>query len=123
MATPTAADIKARYPELATIPDATVNVAIEDAVPWFSECRWGAFYAQGFAAFVAHMLTVDKAAAAGGGSSGAAGPVSQKSVGDVSVSYATPSDVTSGDAYYMRTAYGQRYLQLRKMIGQGAMAV
>lgn len=122
MATPTAAEIKARYPALVTIPDATVDVAIGDAVPWFDVCRWGAFYAQGFAAFVAHMLTVDKANAAGG-ASGAAGPVSSKAVGDVSVSYATPTDVTTGDAYYMRTGYGQRYLVLRRMVGTGAVAV
>lgn len=122
MATPTVAQIKARYPELASIPDATVQLAIDDAVPWFDVDRWGSFYAQGFAAFVAHMLTVDKTAATGG-AGGTSGPVSSKTVGDASISYATPTDISQGDAYYMRTAYGQRYLMLRKMVGTGAIAV
>lgn len=121
MTTPTAAEIKARYPELAGIADPTVNIAIADAVPWFNETRWGGFYAQGFAAFVAHMLTVDKRTAAG--AQAQAGPVQAKSVGDASVSYAAPQFTKATDAFYATTAYGQRYLQLRRLAGMGAVAV
>lgn len=121
MATPTTAEIKARYPALASIPDATVNAAIADAVPWFDEARWGAFYSQGFAAFVAHMLVQDQAAAKG--QAGASGPVSKKKVGDVEVDYSTPTAAKAQDALFMTTVYGQRYLQLRRMVGTGAIAV
>lgn len=121
MTTPTAAEIKARYPELAGIAGPTVNLAIADAEPWFDVTRWDSFYAQGFAAFVAHMLTVDKKTAAGGQAT--AGPQQAKSVGDASVSYTAVQFRNPTDAFFATTTYGQRYLQLRRLVGMGALAV
>lgn len=121
MATPTASDVKQRYPELIGISDSTVNLAIADAVPFFDEARWESFFAQGFCAFVAHQLRANERAAAGGGT--ASGPVVSKTVGDVSVSYQAGAALRTGDAYYAATPYGQRYLQLRRIVGLGAVAV
>lgn len=121
MSAPTAAEIKARYPALATIPDATVEFAIEDALPWFDEARWGGFFAQGFAAFVAHTLVVDSAAAKN--PAAASGPVAEKKVGDVSVKYAPLTLSKPSDAAFATTTYGLRYLQLRRFVGLGALAV
>jgi Protein of unknown function (DUF4054) len=121
MATPTAADVKQRYPELASIPDATVNLSIGDAVPFFDEERWGAFFAQGFCAFVAHQLTANARAATG--AQATAGPVASKAVGSVSIAYQAGETLRATDAYYASTAYGQRYLQLRRLVGVGALAV
>lgn len=118
----TPADIKARYPEMASFTDPQIQIVITDAVPWFDVDRWGGFYEQGVAAFVAHTLTVDKRTAAGGGNA-ASGPQSQKSVGDVSVSYAVPQFTKPTDAFWATTGYGQRYLQLRRLVGLGALAV
>lgn len=119
MTTPTAADIKARYQELASVADPTINLAITDAVPWFDETRWGSFYAQGFAAFVAHMVTFDTKTS----SAGASGAVQSKSVGDVSVSFAQLQFKKPTDAFWASTKYGQRYLELRRLVGIGAVAV
>jgi hypothetical protein len=122
MTTPTASEIKTRYPALASISDPAVDLAIADAVPWFDVSRWGSFYAQGFAAFVAHMLTADQAAAKSA-SGGAAGPVIEKKVGDVGIKYAPTAYRKDTDAQFATTIYGQRYLQLRRMVGMGAVAV
>lgn len=121
MATPTAAEIKARYPALSTIADPVIEVAIADAVPWFDADRWGAFYAQGFAAFVAHMVVADQRAAAGN-AAGASGLMTSKKVGDVEVQYAAPA-VSIADVAFASTSYGQRYLQLRRLIGIGGISV
>lgn len=121
MSAPTASEIKARYPALASVSDATVNIAIADAEPWFDAERWGAFYAQGVAAFVAHMLTADQAAAKN--ASAAAGPIQSKKVGDVQVAYAPTAYRKDTDATFATTIYGQRYLQLRRLVGMGAVAV
>lgn len=120
MTTPTVSQIKARYPELDSTADEVVQLVIDDAVPWFDEVRWGTFYLQGFAAFVAHMIAMDKRAAAGG--QAAAGPVQSKSVGDVSTAYASVQWKAS-DAMFATTPYGQKYLQLRRLVGLGALAV
>lgn len=122
MTAPSASDIKARYPALSDISDPTVSVAIADAAPWFDEQRWGSFYAQGVAAFVAHTLTADKAAAKSA-SGGASGPVVEKKVGDVVIKYSPTSYRKDTDASFATTIYGQRYLQLRRMVGMGAVAV
>lgn len=122
MATPTVAEIKARYPALASIPDPTVQIAIDDAACMFNEARWGCLYAQGLAAYVAHQLTVEQRAAAGG-SAAAAGPMTAKRVGEVQYSYAAGQFTKATDAFYATTAYGQKYLQLRRLAGIGAAAV
>ncbi len=122
MATPTPADIKTRYPAFAAVADATIQLAITDAVPWFDVCRWDTFYAQGFAAFVAHMLTADQAAALGK-ATGAGGALASKKVGEVEVRYQPIATMKPSDAFFATTIYGQRYLQLRKLVGAGAVAV
>lgn len=113
--TPT--QFKARYPEFSTTLDATIQLVIDDAAPWFDVPRWGDFYDQGVAAWVAHTLTVNKKP-----TTGASGAVSGKSVGDVSVNYAAPQ-LRAADAFYASTAYGVRYMQLRRLVGMGALAV
>lgn len=122
MTAPTSSEIKQRYPAFASVPDATIQMAVGDALPWFDEIRWGDFYAQGVAAFVAHMLAQDQASAKSS-SAGSAGPVAMKKVGDVQVQYAIPTFSKATDSFYASTPYGQRYLQLRRLVGLGAVAV
>ena len=121
MTIPTAEDVKQRYPELTATTDGVINMAIGDAVPFFDQERWGSFFAQGFCAFVAHQVRRNENAAAGGGA--VAGAIASKTVGDVSVSYQAAALLRAGDAYYATTHYGQRYLQLRRIVGLGAIAV
>jgi len=117
--TPT--EFKARYPEFASTADAVVAAVIADADPFFDVTRWGDFYAQGLAAFTAHELTIAAAAALGDASALDAAAISQKRVGDVSVSYSVTMMQAGVDDPYQRTRYGQRYASLRDMVGMGAV--
>lgn len=122
MATPTPANIKTRYPALVGIPDGAIQLAINDAVPMFDEARWGGWFDQGFAAYVAHMVLADQNLNAGQ-SAQQVGVLLSKKVGDVQVNYAQPSGITARDAFFAGTTYGQRYLQLRRLVGSGGMAL
>ena len=121
MSAPSPSDVKLRYPEFTSTSDDVVGMVIGDAFPFFDEERWGSFYLQGYCAFVAHQLTVNARAAAG--AAAASGPVQTKTVGDVSVTYQGGETLRATDSYFATTSYGQRYLQLRRLVGAGALAV
>lgn len=117
---------KARYTEFSTLSDATVQIYLSDAELELDEGRWGTLYDRGLAALAAHFLALaQQSAAAGTGGGGAVGPVTSKSIGDVSVSYGW-SNSGSGSAtsdYYNSTTYGQDYWRLVQIVGYDAVAV
>jgi hypothetical protein len=116
---------KTRYPEFLAIADARVALFIADAELEIDFDRWGSWYERGIAALAAHFLAISKATAASGGSLGSLGPVSSRSIGDVSVSFGTASGTVSGlsDDYYKASPYGQEYLRLMSLVGIGAVVV
>lgn len=86
--------------------------------------RWGDLYTQGISLFVAHNIALQARSIAGSGSGGAgfvAGAISQKSIGDVSVSYDNEITKLDNAGQWALTIYGQQYLQLARMIGAGAV--
>lgn len=117
--------IKARFPEFTSETDAFIQIHLDDAVLDLDETRWGDLYAQGVAYLTAHLLVSAKRRAANTGAVPAAGAVASKSVGDVSISYASSGRVDNsvGAVEYNSTTYGQRYLTLRRMVGTGAYVV
>jgi hypothetical protein len=121
MTTLTVEAFRVRYPEFtaAVASNAQVQVAIDDAVPWLSEVRWGRFYTQGLAALAAHFLK--GSLASGRGQSGAAGAITSKKAGDISLTYAAPAGGTSDDVWLASSLYGQRFLALRRLAGMGAV--
>lgn len=121
MTTLTVEAFRTRYPEFtaAVASDDQVTIAIEDAKPWLSESRWGRFYTQGLAALAAHFLKGSLASARG--QSGAAGAVTSKKAGDIQMTYAAPAAGTAEDAWLASSAYGQRFLALRRLAGMGAV--
>lgn len=111
----TPATIKARFPEFATIPDDTIQMYIDDSVPDFNVPLWGNMLDQGQSYFVASMLftnvvnTLNMASTA---------PIQNKSAGNASVGYAqTAVDYNDTDMLHYSNKYGQRYLQLRRLLG------
>jgi len=116
---------KTRYPEFSTIADARVSFFIADAELEIDPDRWGTWYDRGVAALAAHFLAISKKTAASGGALGSLGPVSSRSIGDVSVSFGSASGTVSGlsDDYYKASPYGQEYLRLMSLIGIGAVVV
>lgn len=118
----TVASFQARFPEFASVSNARVQLFIDAATPYFDVARWGETLDEGMAYRVAHELKMSDATAAGK-VAGVSGLAASKSVGGVSVSYAAASGLKHTDVYWMGTSYGQRYLQLRRIAGFGAVAV
>jgi hypothetical protein len=133
-ATPTPAEFKARYPEFAAVPDASVTAVIAEAegevgVTWIETDRRPAIMA-----LSAHWLTVQGFAHAQSGAGGVAvpvsGPLRSSRVGDVEESYGMPARASSGDGKSASalsdldaTSYGQRYLSLRRRSFPGVMVL
>lgn len=90
------------------VDDTRIQCVLTDEVPCYvNEVQWGtcAILAQSLVA--AHLITV-----AFQGSTRAAGPVTSESAGGVSRSFASPT-VSAGSSFWMSTAFGQRYQQLK----------
>lgn len=102
----TPASFKTRFPEFDSVADARIEFFIEDAEATInSKCP---NYDLMVAYLTAHLITLADKTDSGDTSTNKS--VSSESVGDVSVSY---SDGDNVEPYYS-TAYGQRYLNLRK---------
>jgi Protein of unknown function (DUF4054) len=113
---------RAAFPEftVAVFPDTTVNFWSGLAENLMSEEAWGGLYQKGLFLLTAHYLTMSKIAAASA-KSGDSGSVSQRKVGDVSVSFDSQSAGVAGAGTYNRTVHGKAYFTLVNMIGIGAI--
>lgn len=121
---------------LATWPDPVVSMALCEGDAESGGSGWGAyedechnFKQRGMFMFAAHWLaaTYPKGAVDTTAQSGTAkNQVSQKSVGDESVSFAVmaPASISdAGSGWLASTAFGQQFMRLRKRAGMGARAV
>lgn len=106
-----AADVKARFPEFASVPDALVDAVYAESARqvgsnWREEHRDdGRLY------LTAHFLALEGRGTSSGSASG--GPITEITVGDVTEKYASAQ--SSGDVFgFKSTAYGQRFLNLRR---------
>jgi hypothetical protein len=124
--TPT--DVRARYPEFESVtdyPTARIQTWIDKAEGELSESNWGDQYNEGLLAYTAHFLSWSTNTASSGGAVGSVGPLASKSIGDVSVSFA--STVSAGasatEAFFNSTPYGQEYWRLVQMYGVGMVAI
>lgn len=115
----TASEFKAIFPAFVATNDDTVSAAIALAAPWFNVDRWGRFYSEGLANWVAHKLTVDAPSNAGANNGG--GDATDKQVGSVRISRGETLLKAQMDDPFMRTAYGQRYRYLAGLAGMGAV--
>lgn len=117
--TPT--DIKNRYPEFADIPDARIQIFIDDAVVCVNEQRAGIYYDKLISLLTAHMLAL--ALQTEQGINKGTGMVGSMSEGDTSISFSSPSSTSTADYYYQQTAYGIEYLSYRNILGGGGLIV
>lgn len=121
----TPAAFKLQFPAFATTSDERVQLFINKADPYFDVARWGDFYDDGVANFVAHNLFLT------GGYGGSTPPVgsgmqdntTSKKVGDVQISKSTALIQAAMTDPYMRTSFGQRFTELRRLVGVGAISV
>lgn len=117
----TAVEFKVWFPEFTSTADATVSLWLTRADPWFDVTRWDSFYSEGLANWVAHQLTIAARQAAETAAGGVGpGDITSKSVGDVSVTRSAAIVERQASDPMLRTTYGQRYAELRDLVGIGA---
>lgn len=120
----TPAEFKARFPEFASETDQRVQLFIDDADPLFDQERWGDLYPAGVANLVAHEIVMANAqTVAAGKLSKLSTDTLTKKVGDVQVGKDTMLLNKQAENPYLRTLYGQKYLNYRKIVGLGAVSV
>lgn len=114
----TPAEFKAALPAFIAVSDALVQEAIDDSEPFFDVTRWGRFLARGQRMWVAHELTINGL----GGTYGAGSSSSlHKKVKDVESTVASSFNQRSAGDPYMLTNYGERYLDLVRIVGAGGI--
>lgn len=113
------AEVIALAPEF-TGQEATIDVWLSLAECWIAPDVWGDCASQAHALLAAHMLTTSPAGAAAGGEGFGHGPVSGRSNGPASVSYATP---TPTDADLALSSYGRLFVALSKRVRPRTAAV
>lgn len=118
---PTPAEFKIRYPSFSTVPDATVQAALDEAARWVDKSWFEADFPIARMLYAAHVLTLEgQGTSKESGLAGlaAAGLTSVKS-GNHTVSLSESS--VRGDAKknlagtFMATSYGQRFLALQRV--------
>lgn len=115
MSVPTPADLKARYPEFAQADDNQVGLVLSEAELEVDQKAWGKFFALGVLALAAHMLSIESRRG-GTGASAMPGPLTSKKAGEIQLSYAAAPVNSMDEAVLASSAYGQRYLHLRRLI-------
>lgn len=109
---PTPADLKVRFPAFASVPDPTIQAALDEATPqvdetWVSEQD----FRLGRLLLAAHILTLDSH----GDSSGDAAGFRRLRSGSLEIEPASQVDLGYADAGVLgSTAYGRRFLDLRR---------
>lgn len=110
----TAAQLIRALPPLSAVDPAVLEAYIGLADPWFDVDRWGAFYAEGLANWVANEIVLN-----GQPLSADDGLEVSRSVGDTSYSLHSGLVERQAADRALRTRYGQRYRQLAEMVGAG----
>ena len=121
----TAAEFKAWFPggQFSVVDDSVVTTFLTRATPWFNVARWGNWYPEGLANFVAHSIVVDRAEASQSiDEIDSDDSTSERFAG---ISTARHADIVMASAKepLMRTTYGRRYAALRRLVGLGGAVV
>lgn len=98
---------------------------LELAAARLTSGRWGSMYVQAVCYLAAHMLTLSPAADDGSGASRAAGPVTSKGAGDLSIAYGSvsPGTISMSDAALLTTPYGREFLAIRNTRSQATAGI
>lgn len=114
-ATPTAAELKARYPAFVDVDDTLIDSVIVDAERNVDESWIEADYQPAVMALAAHLLVEEGAT---GRDVEFAGAITSSKLGDAQDTY---SGLTAAQAAgeYSSTTYGRKFMQLRSLNCQG----
>jgi len=103
----TYADFVERFPEFSSADEELIEALIGRAALQLPESAWGILLDEGLLYLTAHIYARSLRSA-----SGIEGVVASKSVGDTSVSFATPGLISRASSYYASTKYGQEFAML-----------
>jgi hypothetical protein len=124
MANPTASQFKTRFPEFTDIDDDRIEFFIQDAVLECSEQAYGALYPKVVCLLAAHFLSIsNRFALSATGMALSGGSLTSRTVGDVTVSFATRAAATSDEEYYRQSPYGAEFYRLQISAGMGMLVV
>lgn len=107
------------FPEFSSVDDDLILAYMAQAAIQVVEGDWGAWYPYGLVYLTAHLLV--PSSGVGGSSPTASGSVTQRSVGEVSVSFGSPSNNPGSASDYESTSYGRRFLELSGFVGHHAL--
>lgn len=115
------AAFRTRFPEFTTAayPDAQVTLALNDTIPLIDPARWDDLYDMGTAYLAAHELVMAGVIA----KTPLTDDKNMKKAGDVQAGRDSMLMNAQAKNPYLRTAYGQKYLYYRNIVGSGAVSV
>lgn len=121
-------DVVTIAPEFADVPEETIDIYIAMATRWISETYFGNVSDDAGKFLTAHLMTMlIPPGEYNAGITPATGPVTQKSVGDVSVSYgglgSLSLDSIASRTTLALTRYGLLFYQLVRMRGPAAQVL
>lgn len=116
---------------LAWFPDGRFDEVDEDvisafltrATPYFNVTRWGTWYNEGVANWVAHSIIVDRAESAESIDEIDSDDSVADSIGPISSSRHPANVAAMARDPFMRTNYGRRYCYLKRLVGMGGAVV
>lgn len=105
----TATDIQDHFPEFEGLSETVINLWLTQAERRVNPTQWGDKADDAVLWLTAHLLALTQGLACG--VSAASGPVTTKKVGDLSISYKVPDEMSQ--TFLASTSYGQYYLTLK----------
>lgn len=113
------------FGDAARFPDPMITLWSKVGEAQISADRFGDVYPQAIELFTAHNITLAAgnvaASATGAMPGGNGGPVSQKKVGQVAVSYDTQASMLPGAGHWNMTTYGRQFAQMLRLFGAGCV--
>lgn len=122
---PTAADLKARFPEFVAVSDTLVGLILAEAVPQVGETWVERDRNPATLYLAAHMLAMEgePGRSQSGQGSAATGPVRRRKVGDVETEFAGYGASEYGRSGYGASEYGRRFAELMRRNFPAAVVV
>ena len=123
--TPTAAELKLRYPEFCDVADNRVDIFIDDAALEVDDTWLASDQKRAISALAAHLMKVDGVLNAGVDLSPTGTFLKRRKVGDTENEYALngSGDTSGGRFGYDSTSYGATYKRLLKLNHRGPRVV
>ena len=120
----TLTSFRARFPEFAGVPDARVQIYIDEAIADLDQGIWDSTAtADRATSLLAAHRVANELDSSGNATGGQGGFLTSASADGVSSSYAMPTGLSTLDAQLWSTQYGQRFLELRNRFTAGPILV